>query len=107
MQRFNFPVIQPETALEELRGELQVFLKEELEAGHYRREPECWMSSADPEFSKKMGTHGWIGLTWSSQYGGTQARCFIHADAIEGQLQRSDHITRRLRAIAEKRKPRS
>lgn len=70
MQRFNFPVVEPDPALEELRSELQDFLKEELDAGTYRREPECWMSSADPEFSKKMGKRGWIGLTWSSQYGG-------------------------------------
>ncbi|GAB5487345.1 MAG: acyl-CoA dehydrogenase family protein [Parasphingorhabdus sp.] len=70
MQRFNFPVVEPDPALEELRAELQAFLKEELEAGNYRREPECWMSSADPEFSQKMGKRGWIGLTWSSQYGG-------------------------------------
>lgn len=70
MQRFNFPVVEPDPALEELRSELQDFLKEELEAGNYRREPECWMSSADPEFSRKMGKRGWIGLTWSSQYGG-------------------------------------
>lgn len=70
MQRFNFPVVQPDPALEELRTELQTFLKEEREAGNFRPEPECWMASADPEFSKKMGRRGWIGLTWSSQYGG-------------------------------------
>jgi len=70
MQRFNFPVIQPDPALEDLRGELQAFLKDEREAGNFRPEPECWMASADPEFSKKMGKRGWIGLTWSSQYGG-------------------------------------
>ncbi len=70
MQRFNFPVVQPEPALEILRGELQAFLSEERRAGNFRPEPECWMASADPEFSKKMGKRGWIGLTWSSQYGG-------------------------------------
>ncbi|MEP5485778.1 MAG: acyl-CoA dehydrogenase family protein, partial [Parasphingorhabdus sp.] len=70
MQRFNFPVVQPAPALEELRADLQLFLKEEREAGNFRPEPECWMASADPEFSKKMGKRGWIGLTWSSQYGG-------------------------------------
>ncbi|WP_422345430.1 acyl-CoA dehydrogenase family protein [Parasphingorhabdus sp.] len=70
MQRFNFPVVQPDPALEELRAELQAFLKEEREAGNFRPEPECWMASSDPEFSKKMGKRGWIGLTWSSQYGG-------------------------------------
>ncbi|MEP4061030.1 acyl-CoA dehydrogenase family protein, partial [Parasphingorhabdus sp.] len=65
-----FPVVQPAPALEELRADLQLFLKEEREAGNFRPEPECWMASADPEFSKKMGKRGWIGLTWSSQYGG-------------------------------------
>ncbi|MEO0441212.1 MAG: acyl-CoA dehydrogenase family protein [Pseudomonadota bacterium] len=70
MQRFNFPVVQPDPALEDLRSELQAFLREEREAGNFRPEPECWMASADPEFSKKMGQRGWIGLTWSTQYGG-------------------------------------
>lgn len=70
MQRFNFPVVQPDPALEILRAELQTFLKEEREAGNFQPEPECWMASADPEFSKKMGQRGWIGLTWTSQYGG-------------------------------------
>jgi alkylation response protein AidB-like acyl-CoA dehydrogenase len=70
MQRFNFPVVQPDPALEELRGELQAFLSEERRAGNFRPEPECWMASADPEFSRKMGKRDWIGLTWSSQYGG-------------------------------------
>ncbi|QJB69946.1 acyl-CoA dehydrogenase family protein [Parasphingorhabdus halotolerans] len=70
MQRFNFPVVQPDPALEELRTELQAFLQEERNTGNFRPEPECWMASADPEFSRKMGKRGWIGLTWSSQYGG-------------------------------------
>lgn len=70
MQRFNFPVVEPDPALEILRGELQSFLKDEREAGHYQPEPECWMASADPDFSRKMGERGWIGLTWSSEYGG-------------------------------------
>ena len=34
MQRFNFPVVEPDPALEDLRSELQDFLKEELEAGN-------------------------------------------------------------------------
>ena len=70
MQRFNFPVVQPDPALEILRGELQAFLSEERRAGNFRPEPECWMASADPDFSRKMGKRGWIGLTWSSKYGG-------------------------------------
>ena len=49
---------------------MQAFLKQERDAGNFKPEPECWMASADPEFSRKMGKRGWIGLTWSSQYGG-------------------------------------
>lgn len=70
MQRFNFPVVRPDPALEDLRAELQTFLREEREAGNFRPEPECWMASASPEFSRKMGQRGWIGLTWSKDYGG-------------------------------------
>jgi alkylation response protein AidB-like acyl-CoA dehydrogenase len=70
MQRFRFPVIAPDPALEELRAELQEFLRAERAAGTFQPEPECWMASSDPEFSQKMGRRGWIGLTWSSQYGG-------------------------------------
>ncbi len=70
MQRFRFPVIAPDPALEELRAELQQFLRSERAAGTFQPEPECWMASSDPEFSQKMGRRGWIGLTWSSQYGG-------------------------------------
>lgn len=70
MQRFNFPVVQPDPALEDLRREIQQFLKAERDAGHFRPEPECWMASSDPAFSRKVGKCGWIGLTWSSKYGG-------------------------------------
>lgn len=69
MQRFNFPIVKPSPALEELRGQVQAFLRAEKEAGHFRSEPECWMSSSDPAFSRKMGARGWIGMNWKG-YGG-------------------------------------
>ncbi len=69
MNRFNFPAIKPNPALEELRSEVQAFLLAEKEAGYFHSEPECWMSSSDPEFSRKMGARGWIGMNWKG-YGG-------------------------------------
>ncbi len=69
MNRFNFPTIKPDPALEELRSEVQEFLISEKEAGNFQSEPECWMSSSDPEFSRKMGARGWIGMNWKG-YGG-------------------------------------
>ncbi len=69
MNRFNFPTIKPDPALEELRSEVQAFLRAEKEAGNFQSEPECWMSSSDPEFSRKMGARGWIGMNWKG-YGG-------------------------------------
>lgn len=70
MRHFNFPYVKADPALNELRNEVQVFLMTEKKAGHFRSEPECWMSSSDPEFSRKMGARGWIGMNWSKQYGG-------------------------------------
>ncbi len=69
MNRFNFPTIKPDPALEELRSEVQAFLRAEKEAGNFQSEPECWMSSSDPIFSRKMGKRGWIGMNWKG-YGG-------------------------------------
>ena len=70
MPLFNFPAVRPDPALEELRAELQGFLSAERDAGHFRPEPECWMASSDPDFSRKIGARGWIGLTWGAEYGG-------------------------------------
>jgi len=70
MQRFNFPVIEADPALEALRTQVQDFVKAERDAGNFTPEPECWMASGDPEFSRKLGAKGWIGLTWGSEYGG-------------------------------------
>ena len=86
MQRFNFPVVQPDPALEELRGELQAFLKAELAAGNFRPEPECWMASASTDFSQKMGKNGWIGLTWSSEYGGHDKSALVRYIVTEEML---------------------
>lgn len=54
-----------------LRQEIRRFLREELQSGGYKWAPEGW-ERFDPEFSKKLGAHGWIGMTWPSKYGGQE-----------------------------------
>jgi acyl-CoA dehydrogenase len=55
-----------------LRQRVREFLANERAAGHF--EPSCdgWLTPS-VEFSRKMGRHGFLGLTWPESYGG-QAR---------------------------------
>jgi acyl-CoA dehydrogenase len=55
--------------LERLREEVRAFLRAELEAGSYTREPSGW-DRYDAAFSRKVADRGWIGMTWPRQYGG-------------------------------------
>lgn len=31
---------------------------------------DSWLMGFDPEFSRQLGTHGWLGMTWPRAYGG-------------------------------------
>lgn len=57
--------------LEQLREDVRGFLRKEFESGSYSREPAGW-DRYDPEFSKKIGAKGWIGMTWPKKYGGRE-----------------------------------
>ena len=60
----QFDPIRLPAEAEALRVEVRTFLKEELAAGtfepHASRRP-------NPEFSRKVGEKGWIGLTWRKE----------------------------------------
>jgi hypothetical protein len=58
----------PPTA-EALRREVRAFLAETIPQRTALERSESW-SGLDREFSRKMGAHGWIGMTWPKQYGG-------------------------------------
>lgn len=57
--------------LEKLREDVRGFLRKQFEAGSYTRDPAGW-DRYDPEFSKKIGSQGWIGMTWPRKYGGQE-----------------------------------
>ena len=70
MNNFSFP-ISDETAQESaLRNDVRNFLASEIAQGHFTPSADCWTSTASPEFSKKLGERGWLGMTWPKQYGG-------------------------------------
>src|SRR3546814_15844897 len=66
---FKFEPIElpPEAAA--LRREVRQFLREEIDRGTFSPGPER-ESSYSPEFSRKVGARGWIGMTWPKGHGG-------------------------------------
>lgn len=57
---------------EKFRQEVRSFLEEEIRLGSFKPASEGWLHGYDPEFSKKLGKKGWIGLTWPKEYGGQE-----------------------------------
>ena len=56
-------------AAEELREEVRAFLADEVATRTPLQRAESW-NAFDPEFSRRLGERGWIGMTWPKGYGG-------------------------------------
>lgn len=65
--KFSLTDFPPEA--ETLRSEVRAFLETNLDNVPQEIKAETW-SGADPEFSKKVGKKGWIGLSWPKEQGG-------------------------------------
>jgi acyl-CoA dehydrogenase len=53
-----------------LRGEVRAFLDGERRAGSFTPRCDSWLSGWDEDFSRKLGSRGWIGMTIPAAYGG-------------------------------------
>jgi alkylation response protein AidB-like acyl-CoA dehydrogenase len=53
-----------------LREQVRAFLREEREANRWTPRCDSWLSGFDAEFSRRLGEHGWLGMTWPKRYGG-------------------------------------
>ena len=53
-----------------LRQDVRKFLQSELESGGFVPIVDCWMRGGNPEFSRKLGARGWLGMVWPKEYGG-------------------------------------
>lgn len=64
---FAPPPVRPEA--EALRQEVRAFLHDTIAGRPALARAESW-SGLDPEFSRRLGVRGWIGMTWPREYGG-------------------------------------
>jgi Acyl-CoA dehydrogenases len=59
---------------EKLRKEVRAFLAEEIAAGTFDPHKPNREDTDAPEFSRRVGAKGWLGMTWPKKYGGHEAR---------------------------------
>src|SRR5690349_6676649 len=62
--------VQESARLRALRDAVRAFVREELASGGFVPAVDCWLSSWDAEFSRKLGARGWLGMTIPVEYGG-------------------------------------
>ena len=67
-----------------LRHEVREFLAEALETVSVEQRARNW-TAWNPEFSKKLGAKGWIGMTWPKEYGGSD-RSFLERYVLLEEL---------------------
>src|SRR5690606_24062151 len=67
---FRFPRIELGEAAERLRLQARAFLERERDSGGFTPMADGWGSGYSPEFSRKLGQQGWLGMTWPKKYGG-------------------------------------
>src|SRR5580658_3079276 len=85
MQILDFAPPPPFPAAEELRREVREFLAIELAERSAAARARSW-NGAEPEFSRKMGERGWIGMTWPKSYGGHERSALERYVVLEEML---------------------
>ena len=84
MSVFHFELRDLPPEAEAFRDEVRAFLRETMGSRASVRRARSW-GGFDPEFSKKLGARGWIGLTWPKRYGG-QERSFLERYVLLEEL---------------------
>ena len=59
--------------LRALRTEVRAFLAAEVAAGRFTPRVDSWLTGWDPDFSRRLGARGWIGMAFPAEYGGSAA----------------------------------
>jgi len=72
---------------EEFRKEVRDFLEGELGKGSFEVHSDAWLCGFSPEFSRKLGEKGWIGLCWPKEYHG-KGKSYIHRLVLTEELLR-------------------
>ena len=85
MQALSIPPCSLPPEAEALRTEVRAFLAEAMAGIPSARRNRNW-SGADPEFSRKMGERGWIGMTWPKPFGGHERSTLERYVVLEEML---------------------
>jgi acyl-CoA dehydrogenase len=80
--RFDPLTLPPEC--ETLRQDVRAFVAEEKAAGRWRSGGD-FTSGHSPDFSRRLGARGWIGMTWPKKYGG-QEKSFLERYVLTEEL---------------------
>jgi alkylation response protein AidB-like acyl-CoA dehydrogenase len=85
MENFEFPAPARNDKAEALREEVRAFLKDRIATRTPLERAESW-NGYDPEFSRDLGTRGWIGMSWPKRYGGHERSTFERYVVMEEVL---------------------
>ena len=75
-QAIHFDQVRLPPALQALRTEVREFIREEVARGTFDPRRGALRQGYDPDFSRRVGARGWIGMTWPKRYGGGE-RSFL------------------------------
>ena len=93
MSFFSFAHCALPSQAEALRREVREFLAVTLAGRSAIARAQSW-DGFDPDFSRKVGARGWIGMTWPKIYGGGERSALERYVVIEEMLAagaRADH----------------
>ncbi|MDB5619674.1 acyl-CoA dehydrogenase family protein [Tardiphaga sp.] len=79
---------------EVLRQEVRAFLAEEIAAGTFDPHKPLREDADAPEFSRRVGARGWLGMTWPKQYGGHE-RTFLERYVVTEEMRVANAPVRR------------
>ena len=79
---------------EKLRKEVRAFLADEIAAGTFDPHQPQREDTDAPEFSRRVGERGWIGMTWPKKYGGHE-RSFLERYVVTEEMRVANAPTRR------------
>src|SRR5260370_14404444 len=89
---------------EKLRKEVRAFLAEEIAAGTFDPHKPNREDTDVPEFSRKVGERGWLGMTSPKKYGGHDSS-FHEPYVVTGHLRIANAPTRRFFTSAHHHRP--
>ena len=79
---------------EQLRKEVRAFLADEIAAGTFTPFKPNREDTDAPEFSRRVGARGWLGMTWPNKYGGHE-RSFLERYVVTEEMRVANAPTRR------------